>query len=114
MHKVHTLVITTMLRAFEIHKMSNRTIGFWKILLGATYNLFVLSVFTSIFSEGKPTPSAPSQQRRVSSNYNIDEENYHEYISTQQNYALIETKIDENKKLYPPVPQKTGNVIAPP
>ena len=107
-------VITTMLRAFEIHKMSNRTIGFWKILLGATYNLFVLSVFTSIFSEGKPTPSAPSRQRRVSSNYNIDEENYHEYSSTQQNYALIETKIDENKKLYPPVPQITGNVIAPP
>ena len=103
-----------MLRAFEIHKMSNRTIGFWKILLGATYNLFVLSVFTSIFSEGKPTPSAPSRQRRVSSNYNIDEENYHEYSSTQQNYALIETKIDENKKLYPPVPQITGNVIAPP
>ena len=37
--KCLTDVIVTITRAFEIHKISNKTMGFWKILLGATYNL---------------------------------------------------------------------------
>ena len=38
------------LKAFEIHRLTGATVGFSKILLGAVFNLFVLSIFTSIFN----------------------------------------------------------------
>ena len=56
--KFLTDVIVTFIRAFEIHKISNKTMVFWKILLGATYNLCILSFFTPVFSN-ETTPSAP-------------------------------------------------------
>ena len=49
-HKFLLETIETIIKALEIIKFTNRTMSFWKIILGATYNLFVLSVFTSIFS----------------------------------------------------------------
>ena len=41
------------LRAFEIQKLSKNTIGFLKTLLGASYNLFLLSIGTSIYQTSK-------------------------------------------------------------
>ena len=38
-------VIVTIIKALEITKLTNRTMSFWKIILGATYNFFVLSVY---------------------------------------------------------------------
>ena len=48
--KFLTDVIVTIITAFQIHKISNKTMGFWKILVGATYNLCILSFFTPVFS----------------------------------------------------------------
>ena len=42
-------VVIFLLRAFEIQKLSKNTIGFWKTLSGASYNLFLLSNVTSIY-----------------------------------------------------------------
>ena len=46
-------VVIFTLRAFEIQKLSKNTIGFWKTLLGASYNLFLLSIVTSIYRTPK-------------------------------------------------------------
>ena len=43
-------IVVTTVKALENNKLTNRTMSFWKIILVATCNLFVLSVFTSIFS----------------------------------------------------------------
>ena len=46
-------ILVTITWALEIHRLSKQTTGFWKILLGATYNLFNLSIFTSVFSHNE-------------------------------------------------------------
>ena len=43
-------IVISFLKALEIHRLTGATVGFGKILLGATYNLFVLSIFTSMFA----------------------------------------------------------------
>ena len=42
-------VIIVVVKAFQVHKLTGKTVGFSKELLTATYNLFFLSVITSIF-----------------------------------------------------------------
>ena len=46
-------IVIFILRDFEIKKLSKNTIGFWKTLLGASYNLFLLSIVTSIYQTPK-------------------------------------------------------------
>ena len=41
-------VIIVVVKAFQVHKLTGKTVGFSKVLLTATYNLFFLSVITSI------------------------------------------------------------------
>ena len=42
-------VIITVLKALQVHKLTGKTVGFSKVLLTATFNLFFLSVITSSF-----------------------------------------------------------------
>ena len=101
---------------------------FWKILLGATYNLCTLSFFTPVFSNETP-PSAPQNNNHV-----LPLSNYQPYSTIEKNYKCVEdqtreTKIDEhchtekNKITYPnldshqPQPQNEAtprSVVAPP
>ena len=37
------------MKAFQVYKLTGKTVGFSKVLSTATYNLFFLSVFTSVF-----------------------------------------------------------------
>ena len=43
-------VTVTIVRAFEIHRLTGASVGFGKILLSATYNLFMVSIFHSMFN----------------------------------------------------------------
>ena len=43
-------LIDVLVTILGIHRLSKEAAGFWKILLGATYNLCVLSFFTFVFS----------------------------------------------------------------
>ena len=126
--KFLTDVIVTIIRAFEIHKISNKTMGFWKILLGATYNLCILSFFTPVFSN-ETKPSSPQNN-----NHFLPLSNYQPYSTIEKTYKCVEdqpreNKIDEhchtenNKVEYPnlashqPQPQNDAtirNVVAPP
>ena len=126
--KFLTDVIVTIIRAFEIHKISNKTMGFWKILLGATYNLCILSFFTPVFSN-ETKPSAPQNN-----NHFLPLSNYQPYSTIEKTYKCVEdqpreNKIDEhchtenNKVEYPnlashqPQPQNDAtirSVVAPP
>ena len=62
-------IIVTIIKALEIDKLTNRTMSFWKIILGAAYILFVLSVFTSIFSNEnsnlEPSALRNSKQKQI-------------------------------------------------
>ena len=60
-------ILVTILRALEIHRLSKQTTGFWKILLGATYNLFVLSIFTSVFS-----PNENEEQKERAAEHGVE------------------------------------------
>ena len=82
--------------------------GFRKILLGATYNLCILSFFTQVFSN-ETTLSAPQN-----TNYFLPLSNYQPYSTIEKNYKCVEdqpreTKIDEhchtekNKITYPSI-----------
>ena len=126
--KFLTDVIVTIIRAFEIHKISNKTMGFWKFLLGATYNLCILSFFTPVFSN-ETKPSAPQNN-----NHFLPLSNYQPYSTIEKTYKCVEdqpreNKIDEhchtenNKVEYPnlgshqPQPQNDATirkVVAPP
>ena len=43
-------VTVTIVRAFEIHRLTGASVGIGKILLSATYNLFMVSIFHSMFN----------------------------------------------------------------
>ena len=43
-------VTVTVVRAIEIHRLTGASVGFGKILLCATYNLFMVSFFLSMFT----------------------------------------------------------------
>ena len=93
--KFLTDVIVTIIRAFEIHKISNKTMGFWKILLGATYNLCILSFFKPVFSN-ETTLLAPQNNNQF-----LPLSNYQPYSTIEKNYNCVEdqrreTKIDEH------------------
>ena len=50
-------VTVTTVTAFEIHRLTGASVGFGKILLSATYYLFMVSIFHSMFtSSTKDTP----------------------------------------------------------
>lgn len=102
-------LIVTILKAFEIHRISQNTVGFWKLLLGATYNLFILSIFTSIFSNIDPDepPTAPTSRL-----IRKDTENFYQEHTTTCNDQL-EVEEPPQKPLYPRI-QNDSNVVAPP
>ena len=81
--KFLTDVIVTIIRAFEIHKISTKTMGFWKILLRATYNLCILSYFTPVFSN-EITPSAPQNN-----NHLLPLSNYQPYSTMKKKLQML-------------------------
>ena len=82
--KFLTDVIVTIIRSFEIHKIFNKTMGFWKILLGATHNLCILSFFTPVFSN-ETTPSAPQNNNNF-----LPLSIYQPYSTIEKNYKCVE------------------------
>ena len=75
--KFLTDVVVTIIWPFEIHKISNKTMSFWKTLLGATDNLCILSFFTPVFPK-ETEPSAPQ-----STNPFLPLSNYHRYSTIE-------------------------------
>ena len=72
-------VIIFILRAFEIQKLLKNTIGFWKTLLGASYNLFLLSIVTSNYQTPKDdensdnnTNNEPNRSRSITTTVKLN------------------------------------------
>ena len=83
-------IIVTIVKALEINKLTNRTMSFWKIILGAMYNLFVLSVFTSIFSN--VNSNLESSDLRNSRQKQIRQQNHNQnlYQESSDSIPMIE------------------------
>ena len=47
-------IVVTVMRTLAIHRITGRSASFRKILLSATYNLFMVSILNSIYSPAKP------------------------------------------------------------
>ena len=73
-------VLVTIPRALEIHCLSNQTADFVKNLLRATYNLFALPIFTSVFFSPRENDD---QEERATEN-RIERQNV---VSTKYNYC---------------------------
>ena len=58
-------VIIVVVKALQVHKITGKTVGFLKILLTATYNLFFLSVITSIFGITDNKETNPLYERNI-------------------------------------------------
>ena len=52
--KIIVDLIVLVLRQMEIHRFTGASLGFGKTLLGASYNLFLTSILTSVFSLQAP------------------------------------------------------------
>ena len=96
--KFVTDIVVAIVGAFEPHTISNKTLGFWKIMLGATYNLFNLSLFTAVFSN-EERRSAPIMQNAI-------EDNYHTYSTIENqhectNKPIVEENKKEENQMYP-------------
>ena len=46
------------MRTLEIHRINGRSVNFGKVLLSATYNLFMVSILNSVYSPAKPIESS--------------------------------------------------------
>ena len=46
------------MRTLEIHRTTGRSVNFGKVLLSATYNLFIVSILNSVYSPAKPIESS--------------------------------------------------------
>ena len=117
-------VVIFILRAFEIQKLSKNTIGFWKTLLGASYNLFLLSIVTSIYQTPKNdeksdnnTNNEPNRSRYLkhTPDNNIYHDNSQIELSPLTAPEVVSPPIQEIPHLYPKVPtEQEVNAIAPP
>ena len=47
-------IIVTVMRTLEIQWITGRSVSFGKVLLSATYNVFIVSIFSSVHSPAKP------------------------------------------------------------
>ena len=50
--------VVVVVRTLEIHRMTGKSVNFGKVLLSATYNLFMVSILNSVFSPAKPIESS--------------------------------------------------------
>ena len=59
-------IVVVGMRTLEIHRITGESINFGKVLLSATYNLFMVSILNSVYSPAKPigisTPIAVEMQ----------------------------------------------------
>ena len=61
-------VVVMVIHQLEITKITGASLGFGKTLLSASYNIFVMSVLTSIYDPRAPTLSAVEEERKTLSN----------------------------------------------
>ena len=116
-------VVIFILRAFEIQKLSKNTIGFPKTLLGASYNLFLLSIVTSIYQTPKDdensennTNNEPNRSRYLK--HTADDNIYHDNIQIELSPLTVPeapAPVLEFTPIYPKVPnEQEVNAVAPP
>ena len=98
-------IIVTIIEALEFNKLTNRTMSFWKIILGATYNFFVLSVFTSVFS--RENSNLESSDLRNSRQKQIRQQNHNQNIY-QESTASI-PMVERNEPAVPLMPTDSQN-----
>ena len=53
------------IRLLEITKMTDASLGFGKTLLSASYNIFLMSVLTSMYDPRAPTLAAVEEERKT-------------------------------------------------
>ena len=51
-------IVVVVIRTLEIHRITGRSVNFGKVLLSATYNLFMVSILNSVYSPTKPIESS--------------------------------------------------------
>ena len=56
--KLNIDIFVTVMRTLEIHRITGTSVSFGKVLLSATYNLFMVSILNSIYSPAQPIESS--------------------------------------------------------
>ena len=99
----------TVMKTLEIHRITGRSVSFAKVVLSATYNLFMVSILSSVYSPAKPTESPtpivleiqesteniypsdhtlPNNNRNTVSPASSNYHNFHLSTMTQEDYSL--------------------------
>ena len=81
-------VVVMVIRHMEISKMTGASLGFGKILLSASYKIFLMSVLKSMYDPRAPTLAAVEEERRTFSN----EEELHDMRYTPKKRRSIFTQ----------------------
>ena len=58
-------VVVVVIRHLEISKMTGASLGFGNTLLSASYNIFLMSVLTSMYDPRAPTLAAVEEERKI-------------------------------------------------
>ena len=58
-------IVLMVIRHLEISKMTGASLGFGKTLLSASYNIFLMSVLTSMYDPRAPTLAAVEEERKT-------------------------------------------------
>ena len=64
--KLETEVVVMVKRHLEITKRTGSSLGFGKTFLSASYNIFLMSVLTSMYNPRAPTIAAVEEKRKFS------------------------------------------------
>ena len=51
-------IVVVVMRTLETHRITENSVNFGKVLLSATYNLFMVSILNSVYSPAKPKESS--------------------------------------------------------
>ena len=51
-------IVVVVMRTLERHRITGKSVNFGKVLLSATYNLFMVSILNSVYSPAKPIESS--------------------------------------------------------
>ena len=94
-------VVVMVIRHLEITKMTDASLGFGKTLLSASYNIFLMSILTSIFDPRAPTLVAVEKERKT-------------LCKEEELNEMVEDAKKKEEHLYPvKIPEQFNQAVTP-
>ncbi len=100
-------VVSVIMRAFEIQKLSNRTMHLGKVLFSSVFNVFYLTAITNLFREDEYDEIDPSKARQNETPKRLSKSEIMQ--NSNKNYDVLDDSKTQHR-IYPNIPPNSLNI----